>query len=254
MSELWSKFIEGGSSFTFVPEANLNVVNAAIDVCVRKKGDSSVVSISYKDSTAVICTLSHGSIPQAGLNLTLLGGSEYTIAVNGEKQYARYRHISDSFVFNFDAWTVSVPTKGGNPLVSDTRRSGDSCPRRERAAHQSRPLVKHRYMWVASGASSNGQYAQEGDQVEILYKARVGDHKAEPFEQTPKGESLFALDLRHWRTNWLSQGVTGMQVGEMRRIFIPPSLGYGKKVKNSPVKPNSHLVYGMLFHRSNESR
>jgi len=42
----------------------------------------------------------------------------------------------------------------------------------------------------------------------------------------------------------ISEGITGMRVDEMRRIFIPASLGY----LNKPDLPeNSPIVYGASF-------
>lgn len=40
----------------------------------------------------------------------------------------------------------------------------------------------------------------------------------------------------------LSQGVVGMQLQEVRRITVPPSLGYGAK-EVGPIPPNSTLIF-----------
>lgn len=39
-----------------------------------------------------------------------------------------------------------------------------------------------------------------------------------------------------------SQGVTGMKVGGLRRVIVPPSLAYGSQGKD-PVPPNATLIF-----------
>ena len=43
--------------------------------------------------------------------------------------------------------------------------------------------------------------------------------------------------IRGWE-----QGIAGMQVGEVRRLTIPPALGYGEKGAGN-VPPNATLIY-----------
>ena len=40
-----------------------------------------------------------------------------------------------------------------------------------------------------------------------------------------------------------SQGTTGMRVGGIRRVTIPPSLGYGSQGSGQTIPPNSTLIF-----------
>ena len=40
-----------------------------------------------------------------------------------------------------------------------------------------------------------------------------------------------------------SQGTTGMRVGGLRRVTIPPSLGYGSQGSGQTIPPNATLIF-----------
>jgi peptidylprolyl isomerase len=65
-----------------------------------------------------------------------------------------------------------------------------------------------------------------------------------PFDSSrPKGRPLNEYSLKQLVKGW-QQGVPGMKVGGVRRLIIPPDLGYGSK--NQPGIPaNSTLVFEM---------
>lgn len=39
------------------------------------------------------------------------------------------------------------------------------------------------------------------------------------------------------------QGIVGMKIGEKRRLFIPPSLGYGSAGAGGVIPPNASLIF-----------
>lgn len=83
----------------------------------------------------------------------------------------------------------------------------------------------------------SGPAAQTGQTVEIKYRGSFPNGKefdagTFPFE-LGSGMVIQGFDL----------GVTGMKVGQKRRITIPPELGYGARGAGAAIPPNATLVF-----------
>jgi FKBP-type peptidyl-prolyl cis-trans isomerase len=92
-----------------------------------------------------------------------------------------------------------------------------------------------------------GDQATGGKQVTVnytgwLYDSSKVDQKGTQFDTTTgRGSYQFVLGAGRVIPGW-DQGLVGMQVGGLRRLVIPPSLGYGQ-VANGPIPANSTLVF-----------
>ena len=88
-----------------------------------------------------------------------------------------------------------------------------------------------------------GTGAKEGDTVWVLYTGKLMDgtefdssakHGNEPIEFViGKGMVIKGWDI----------GVTGMQVGEKRKLEIPPALAYGEQGAGGVIPPNATLTF-----------
>jgi FKBP-type peptidyl-prolyl cis-trans isomerase FkpA len=70
-----------------------------------------------------------------------------------------------------------------------------------------------------------------------LYSANAPDNKGSQFDS-----GTFTFTIGTGVIPGFSQGVTGMRVGGLRRVVIPPSLGYGSQ-PNGPIPANSTLIF-----------
>jgi FKBP-type peptidyl-prolyl cis-trans isomerase FkpA len=75
-----------------------------------------------------------------------------------------------------------------------------------------------------------------------FYSTGATDHKGVEFDSsTGRGSFTFTLGAGEVIKGW-EQGVTGMRVGGLRRLVIPPSLAYGS-VRYGPIPPNATLLF-----------
>lgn len=70
-----------------------------------------------------------------------------------------------------------------------------------------------------------------------LYSTAAADNKGTQFDA-----GSFQFTVGTGVITGFSQGVIGMQVGGIRRVVIPPSLGYGSQ-GNSSIPGNSTLIF-----------
>ena len=88
----------------------------------------------------------------------------------------------------------------------------------------------------------NGAEAQAGQFVSVHYTGWLTDgnkfdsskDRDEPFE--------FPLGQQNVIAGW-DEGVQGMRVGGVRKLTIPPHLGYGARGAGGVIPPNATLVF-----------
>lgn len=87
-----------------------------------------------------------------------------------------------------------------------------------------------------------GDAAAAGRSVTVHYTDWLADgtkfdssrDRGEPF--------VFPLGARHVIAGW-DEGVQGMRVGGVRRLTIPPALGYGARGAGGVIPPHATLVF-----------
>ena len=88
----------------------------------------------------------------------------------------------------------------------------------------------------------DGAVAATGMRASVHYEGRLED--GEVFDASrPRGQAFsFTIGAGQVIRGW-EQGVNGMKVGEVRRLTIPPELGYGEAGAGGVIPPNATLVF-----------
>jgi len=92
---------------------------------------------------------------------------------------------------------------------------------------------------VGTGAEANTGRRVTVNYAGYLYSASAAENKGTRFDS---GTLPFTVGTGV--IAGFSQGVIGMRVGGLRRVIIPPSLGYGSQAQGS-IPANSTLVFDM---------
>jgi FKBP-type peptidyl-prolyl cis-trans isomerase len=122
---------------------------------------------------------------------------------------------------------------------------------REQAANEPVPAVDSgvEALEVTTLAEGRGQAVEPGQVAVVhysgwLYDPAAPENKGRQFDSSrPRGQP-FAFPLGAGRVipGW-DQGVSGMQVGETRRLVVPPELAYGERGAGGVIPPGATLVF-----------
>jgi FKBP-type peptidyl-prolyl cis-trans isomerase FkpA len=92
---------------------------------------------------------------------------------------------------------------------------------------------------VGTGAEATAGRRATVNYTGWLYATGAADNKGQQFDSNALA---FTVGNREVIAGF-DQGVTGMRVGGLRRIVIPPALGYGAQGRPPTIPPNATLVF-----------
>ena len=91
-------------------------------------------------------------------------------------------------------------------------------------------------------SEGSGAEATAGQHVTVHYTGWLTDGTKFDSSKDRNDPFDFALGARHVIAGW-DEGVQGMQVGGVRKLTIPPNLGYGSRGAGGVIPPNATLVF-----------
>jgi FKBP-type peptidyl-prolyl cis-trans isomerase FkpA len=94
-----------------------------------------------------------------------------------------------------------------------------------------------KYETVKEGTGPDLKSGQTG---EFLYEGRLEDGTV--FDGNMKARTPATFPLGNVIKGW-QEGLPGMKVGEVRKLTIPPELGYGAAGSSPKIPPNATLIF-----------
>ncbi len=96
-----------------------------------------------------------------------------------------------------------------------------------------------KYQVLAAGI---GEPARAGQDVSVHYTGWLLDGTKFDSSVDRNEAFRFTLGKRMVIPGW-DEGVAGMQIGEKRKLTIPPALGYGQRGAGRVIPPNATLIF-----------
>ncbi|MBK1680242.1 FKBP-type peptidyl-prolyl cis-trans isomerase [Rhodocyclus tenuis] len=87
-----------------------------------------------------------------------------------------------------------------------------------------------------------GAVAEAGNTVSVHYTGWLTDGTKFDSSRDRNDAFAFPLGARRVISGW-DEGVAGMRVGGVRKLTIPPALGYGARGAGGVIPPNATLVF-----------
>jgi FKBP-type peptidyl-prolyl cis-trans isomerase len=87
-----------------------------------------------------------------------------------------------------------------------------------------------------------GATAQAGQMVSVHYTGWLTNGTKFDSSKDRNQPFNFSLGAGQVIRGW-DEGVTGMQVGGIRKLTIPPQLGYGERGAGGVIPPNATLIF-----------
>ena len=139
----------------------------------------------------------------------------------------------------------SEAEEDGSDSDSDEAPAPAPAPKKKRAASTDDEAAPKKKRKTFPGglvatilAPGSGKTAQNRKKITMKYVGTLAKNGRE-FD---RGKIAFRLGAGEVIKGW-DVGVAGMQVGEKRKLVVPPRLGYGKRGSGKDIPPDSTLVF-----------
>jgi FKBP-type peptidyl-prolyl cis-trans isomerase len=97
---------------------------------------------------------------------------------------------------------------------------------------------------VGTGAEATTNRSAAVNYTGWIYSPTAPDNKGAQFDSSlSPGRSPLPLTPPWNVIQGFAMGVNGMRVGGLRRVVIPPNLGYGNNPPSSAIRPNETLLF-----------
>jgi FKBP-type peptidyl-prolyl cis-trans isomerase FkpA len=112
----------------------------------------------------------------------------------------------------------------------------------KRPAHKEKCTMSDVALKIEDTREGAGTAAAKGDAVEVHYTGWLTD--GTKFDSSKDRGKPFGFTLGAGQVikGW-DQGVQGMKIGGVRKLTIPPELGYGSRGAGGAIPPNAELVF-----------
>lgn len=110
------------------------------------------------------------------------------------------------------------------------------------AGEETRTTASGLQITLVKAASEDESGAKRGDIVWVHYTGRLTDGTKFDSSLDRREPIEFPLGAGRVIKGW-DEGITGMKIGEKRKLTIPPALGYGAKGAGGVIPPNATLIF-----------
>lgn len=214
--------------------------NATVTICTSK-----TVDLEKFTRDADILVVATGRAKMISGDMIKPGAAVIDVGINrlpdgklcGDVDFDSAREVA--------GWITPVPGGVGpmtiTMLVANTVQAAErfaaELEAKEKAMIKTASGLQYEDLIVGTGAT-----AKSGQTVTVHYTGWLTDGQKFDSSKDRRDPFQFVLDggmvIRGW-----DEGVQGMQVGGVRKLTIPPELGYGRRGAGGVIPPNATLVF-----------
>jgi hypothetical protein len=151
--------------------------------------------------------------------------------------------MESTFTFGPAGMTMAERGLDSNGEAVWTFPEGEGAPLERRGPT---PVAERREsglrVFIVKEGDESAPIGAKGDSYTVHYTGWLPSGEMFDSSKQP-GRQPFTITIPGGVIQGWNEGLVGMRVGETRRLFIPPALGYGERGAGGVIPPNSWLVF-----------
>ncbi|XP_059651547.1 peptidyl-prolyl cis-trans isomerase FKBP43-like [Cornus florida] len=172
--------------------------------------------------------------------------NDKTIKIDSEQLAGGYQSVEKKIKKKRKSKTLEENVNVDVPMLSTGEKNKSSLESGDKNSDaklsQTRTLSNGLIIEELEMGKPDGKMAAPGKKVKVNYLGKLRENGKVIDSNIGKPPYKFRLGTEKVIDGW-NVGLDGMRVGEKRRLFIPPSMGYGSEGAGENIPPNSWLVY-----------
>lgn len=146
--------------------------------------------------------------------------------------------IAILFFFGYQRWDTTIDNEATESEESTNDEDAEANDNETRE-----DIDELETVIISESTSEDTRAVQTGDALRVHYRGWLASNGSVFDESYSRGADGFSFMVGQGVIEGWSEGVVGMRLGEVRRLYIPSEKGYGEAGAGANIPPNSDLIF-----------